>query len=138
MGQRASRPNHVRRRGALLVQGKVGTEGTHTPCPISFCNHLVAHDTPLVVTDTEQDFRFSANPLVTSAPRIRFYAGVPLIQEGHVLGALCVVDFVPPQISASQMEALEALARHIVAYLEFAEGPLTLQLAVGDARNRTV
>jgi hypothetical protein len=111
-------------------KAKVGLDGTHTPRTISFCSHLVGHDTPLVVPDAETDPRFATNPLVTSPPGIRFYAGAPLLRDGYVLGALCVVDFVPRQITATQLEALEALARHVVTYLELREALLTLQAAV--------
>jgi signal transduction histidine kinase len=52
------------------------------------------------------------NPLVTSGPHVRFYAGAPLITpEGHALGTICTVDQVPHQLSSDQQEALRALAR---------------------------
>lgn len=111
-------------------KAQVGISGTHTPRNISFCNHLVGHNEPMVVTDAASDPRFADNPLVTDAPGIRFYAGVPLIRDGFVLGALCVVDFIPREITSAQLQALQALARHLVTYLELRQTLATLKTAL--------
>jgi GAF domain-containing protein len=72
---------------------RVGLEATQTPRDISFCGHAIAARKPLHVVDAWQDPRFAGNPLVTGAPHIRSYLGVPLIDdEGHALGTLCVLD----------------------------------------------
>src|SRR5262249_2763549 len=64
------------------------------------------------------DPRFSSNPLVTETQGIRFYAGAPIeTDDGHCLGAVCVMDRVPRQPSESQLRGLRALARHAVSML---------------------
>ena len=69
--------------------------------------------------DTSKDVRFKNNPLVTGAPKIRFYAGVPLIAlGGQPLGTLCVLDRKPRQLRAEQKRALQILARHVMSQLE--------------------
>ncbi|QJU58520.1 GAF domain-containing protein [Sphingomonas sp. AP4-R1] len=75
----------------------VGLGGSETPRSVSFCAHAIHRPgEPLVVEDARQDPRFSNNPLVTSDPGVRFYAGVPLVDRmGYALGALCVVDMTP-------------------------------------------
>ncbi len=59
----------------------------------SFCAHVVEAREIMVVPDTLRDPRFADNPMVTNAPRVRFYAGAPLILDnGQCVGTLCLID----------------------------------------------
>ena len=71
----------------------------------SFCAHAVASRNPLVVPDTFQDLRFTDNPLVSGAPRIRFYAGYPLFVRNCCVGTLCILDHRPRERAKSRMSA---------------------------------
>ena len=100
-------------------KSKVGLEATHTSRIIAFCAHAILQSDLFIVRDALADERFRENPLVTSDPKIRFYAGAPLITpEGHALGTLCVVDRVPRSLSREQKEGLRALSRQVMAQLE--------------------
>lgn len=100
-------------------KSKVGLDATETPRDVAFCTHAILQADVLVVPDTLADERFATNPVVTSDPHIRFYAGVPLITaQGHTLGTLCVIDRVPRELTSEQVKALEALGRQVVAQIE--------------------
>ncbi len=101
-------------------KSKIGLSATETSRDAAFCAHAILNpDEVLEVPDAHLDPRFANNPLVTSEPHIRFYAGAPLAgQDGVALGTLCAIDRVPRKLSAEQIAALQALSRTVVARLE--------------------
>ena len=100
-------------------KSKVGLEVSETSRDISFCAHAILDNRIMVVRDALYDERFANNDLVTCAPNIRFYAGVPLITaDGYPLGTLCVIDHQPRDLSPAQTKTLEALARQVVVQIE--------------------
>ncbi|HRK63893.1 MAG TPA: GAF domain-containing protein, partial [Terricaulis sp.] len=89
-----------------------GFDFSETPRDIGFCSHAILKDEPLIVTDALMDDRFAENPAVVGDPRVRFYAGVPLkAPDGSRVGALCIVDHKPRQLSPAQVRMLQDVAR---------------------------
>lgn len=92
-------------------KSRQGLDATETPRDISFCGHAIHQSEPLIVEDTLEDERFFDNPLVTSNPDIRFYAGAPLHTDtGHRLGTLCLIDRQPRSFDDTQIALLRELA----------------------------
>ena len=90
-----------------------------TPRDIAICNTVICQGDLLYVPDLTDDERFKNNPLVESAPNIKFYAGAPLITpNGQAIGTICSVDFEKRDLSINQREALRKLAKQVMTQLE--------------------
>jgi len=95
---------------------RTGTDMLETPREVSFCQFTMIGDDVMVVPDATLDPRFAANPLVTGDPRIRFYAGAPIVtSDGVPLGSLCVIDMAPRDgLTPVQAQGLTVLAEAVM------------------------
>ena len=98
-------------------KSRVGLDVPETSREVAFCAHVVHARRSLVVPDALEDERFADNPLVTGAPHVRAYLGVPVrAPHGHALGTLCAIDRSPRDFTAPQVLAMERMA-HVVEQL---------------------
>jgi hypothetical protein len=96
----------------LWFKSKVGFDELPAPLGTSFGARTIREPDVLVVRDAAEDKRFADSG-------VRFYAGAPLrTRDGHVLGALSVMDREPRELTDDQVESLRALSRQAVAQLE--------------------
>jgi diguanylate cyclase (GGDEF)-like protein len=103
----------------LFFKSAYGMDIRELADPDFFCGHAIRQRDLFEVADALEDARFSAHPLVAGPPRVRFYAGAPLINpQGYALGTLCVVDFVPRKLNPRQIDTLHTLARQVMCQLE--------------------
>ncbi|MFM7602149.1 MAG: diguanylate cyclase [Pseudanabaena sp.] len=79
---------------------------------ISFCGHAILGNDIFMIGDTFEDERFYDNPLVLSEPKIRFYAGIPLVvSNGIKVGTLCLIDQEPRILSDEDQQLLRDLGQ---------------------------
>ena len=84
----------------------------------SFCGHAIIQTDVFEIPDASEDERFHDNPW-TLEHGVRFYAGVPLVNEdGYALGTICVLDRHPRHLDERQKESLKSLARVIMKHIE--------------------
>lgn len=102
--------------GSHGVSGWVAASGG-TPTEWAFCANVVRKEQPYVVPDAANDPVQRNNPLVTDVG-FGSYAGVPLVVDGEVLGAHCVLDDAPHTFTEAEMAELRSAAAEIVALLQ--------------------
>lgn len=91
-----------------------GLDASETHRDISFCGHAIHHDEILYIPDALEDIRFATNPLVTGEPKIRFYAGAPLIIRDDLrIGTLCIIDRKPRYFDDEEFDKLRELANRV-------------------------
>ncbi len=99
-------------------KSKIGTGLAEIPRDDAFCAHAIRSTDVMVVPDASCDSRFAHNPLVSGEAHIRFYAGCPLFSEnGEGLGALCVLDRVPHELTPEQKQLLKRLGHEATMLL---------------------
>ena len=103
-----------------IFAARLGLDACETDRSVSFCAHALKQSDVLIVLDTILDPRFFDNPLVTGGPKIRFYAGAPLIApSGFSLGSFCIIDIKPHNtFSQSDQRNLKDLAALVLDKME--------------------
>jgi diguanylate cyclase (GGDEF)-like protein len=110
-------------------KSRLGLAAEETARDIAFCGHAILNpEDMLIVPDTLLDERFHDNPFVTGEPKIRFYAGAPLVMNGQATGTFCVMDNKPRELTPFQKQAMVSLSRQAAALLE-------LRAALRDLRH---
>lgn len=99
-------------------KSRVGFDLSEVPRSDAFCRYTILGDDIMEIPDTLEDELFANNIFVTGEPRVRFYAGAPLIDnQGFRLGSLCVIDSIPHKLTSEQRDALQTLARGVISHL---------------------
>jgi PAS domain S-box-containing protein len=88
-----------------------------TPLSHSFCQHVVADDAPLVVSDARLNDRLK-DSLAIPEIGVVAYAGMPIRVAGQTLGSFCAIDAEPREWSAGDLAVLEDLAAAVATEIE--------------------
>ena len=98
-------------------KSSIGTKGREISREGAPCAEVTRSAELLAIPDMLDDDRFANCYLAQSG--IRFYAGAPLAtRDGHVLGAMCVLDAKPRTISIEEANSLRDLAALVMAQIE--------------------
>jgi signal transduction histidine kinase len=118
--------------------GKTGVPGDGGPLATSFSGRVVGTREPLVVEDTFSEPRYRTWDCVRGVPNIRFWAGVPLIDEdGHTLGSMCVLDDKPGTVGDRQLDLLHTMAGQAAGHLAALRNRQLLA-EIGDELSRAI
>ncbi|MDO8994642.1 MAG: PAS domain S-box protein, partial [Daejeonella sp.] len=102
-----------------FIKSQVGFSSERSSVEDSICQFAIKGSEILEINDTLEDARTLGLKCVTGGAKLRFYAGVPIINpEGYALGSLCVMDVVPGGLDEQQKGALKILADQVMTHLE--------------------
>ncbi|HET9501213.1 MAG TPA: GAF domain-containing protein [Marmoricola sp.] len=79
----------------------------------AFSTQTIEGHGQLLVQDARTDPRFADDPYVRGDPHIRFYAGQPVKAHGETVGALCILDHEPRELSTAESRLLRTLGRWV-------------------------
>jgi len=125
-------------RGRQWFKSEIGLGTREMPLDNSICRHALLQQEQMIVPDTQDDPRFSCNPLVTADGGLRFYAGAVLrTRDGVPLGTLCVLDKKPrPEgLTEQQQFMLTTMAHQVMSQIELRQA-LAEQEALNEALRR--
>lgn len=81
----------------------------------SVCQYTILEDENFEITDLSQDDRFKSKEYVAGELNLRYYFGVPLkTNDGHNIGALCVMDTEVRILDPEKIELLKIIAGEII------------------------
>ena len=99
------------------LKAKRGVDLSEFPRDAALASEALKHADVFAVQDALADERYHDSAVVSAG--FRFFAGMPLISpERHALGAVCILDKRPRELSSTQKDALRAIARQVMSQLE--------------------
>ena len=103
----------------IWFKSKHGLDAEEIPRSPGLCASVIMSDSAYIVTNALEDPRTLANPLVAGKMGVRFYAAAPLVtHDGHRLGTMNIIDFVPREFDAEGQKALGEFAGLVMDQME--------------------
>jgi len=98
----------------------------------TFCHFTIQSAEPLVIPDTRADPVYRDVPTVQSLG-VAAYVGIPILINGHVIGAFCAIDVVPHPWNDFEITALKELAAVAVSEITLRATRAEVERARADA-----
>lgn len=110
------------------VKSKIGFDHYDSAREHSFCSLAISKPTDIVVIpDIIKDPEFKAVSFLNGFDNPGFYASVTLRDpKGYAMGALCVLDHAPKELTEDQLKSLEILGGQVCKLLELRKYNSTL------------
>ncbi|HEX6364410.1 MAG TPA: ATP-binding protein [Albitalea sp.] len=99
------------------VKAAAGVAASARPRGESICAHAIHTPGLFVVRNAAADPRFADLPAVRLDPRLRAYAGMPIVIDGRRVGTVCCADIVPRDFGPACEALLRELAELAAALL---------------------
>lgn len=101
----------------LWFKAVVGSTAAEVPRELTFCNHAIESDAPLVVGDALADSRPRLHALAKES-HTRFYVGQAVhAPDGSRVGAICAWDSQPHAVDSAQLAVLKDLVAQVESEL---------------------
>ena len=84
----------------------------------SVCQYTILEHDHFEVTDLSLDNRFKDKAYVASEQMLKYYYGIPLKSDGHNIGALCIMDKHPKELTPEKEELLKIIGEEVVNRLK--------------------
>jgi PAS domain S-box-containing protein len=115
----------------VWFKARTGIDVKEIPRELALTAQSMLGDDVFVVPDAALDDRYRS--MAVTALGIRFFASASLVAPtGERLGAVCVLDHQPRELTTAQADALRAIARQVITQLELRR----VSVAEGAARRR--
>ncbi len=102
----------------------------------SVCQYTICEAESFEISDLKEDDRFKDKAYVQGEPNLRYYFGLPLkSDDGHNLGALCVLDKNPKTLQPEKIELLTIIADEIVNRINSIKVIELLKLKVKESKD---
>lgn len=103
--------------GSTLLAAE-GDDIARIPEAETACRLVLETGQPVVIEDVQRDPRVAELPAL-QRNRIRFYAGVPLIEPGvGVVGSLCILDTQPGALDDQELALLRGMADKLISSIQ--------------------
>jgi signal transduction histidine kinase len=108
---------------ALTVAAAFGIPNIDVLDGIAFTQRPLIAGEGLCIPDAARDARYFLESAVLRAPHIRFYADMPLVHEGEIIGVLALADAAPrTDFPAAKQAVLTKFAGQAATLLALAQG----------------
>jgi diguanylate cyclase (GGDEF)-like protein len=119
-----------------------GWHVTELPMNKSLCAEVLREGKQMIVPDTLDDLYMMSNPMVCGKPKIRFYAGFPLLDpEQNTIGTFCVMDVKPRKPDrdfGTTLADLGDMAQRELFTVELSNAHSALVAKLGKARRQAM